>query len=122
MRTIVLGGGVIGVTTAYYLARDGHEVVVADRADAVGTDATGGNAGLIAPGHSFAWASPAAPRMLLASLRGESTAIRVKPRLDARLIPWGLQFLRECTQQRAAANTLIKLELCKYSQGQLDEL
>ncbi|MDR0343563.1 MAG: FAD-dependent oxidoreductase, partial [Nocardiopsaceae bacterium] len=122
MRTIVLGGGVIGVTTAYYLAREGHEVVVADQADAVGTDATGGNAGLIAPGHSFAWASPAAPRMLLASLRGEATAIRVKPRLDARLVPWGLQFLRECTQQRAVANTLIKLELCKYSQGQLDEL
>lgn len=122
MRTIVLGGGVIGVTTAYYLAREGHEVVVADRAEAVGTDATGGNAGLIAPGHSFAWASPAAPRMLLASLRGKATAIRVKPRLDPRLIPWGLQFLRECTQPRAVANTLIKLALCRYSQGQLDEL
>lgn len=122
MRTIVLGGGVIGVTTAYYLAREGHEVVVIDKETAVGTDATGGNAGLIAPGHSFAWASPAAPRMLLDSLRGKATAIRVKPRLDPRLAAWGIQFLRECTSQRAAANTLIKLELCKYSQAQLDEL
>lgn len=122
MRTIVLGAGVIGVTTAYYLAREGHEVVVVEKEETVGTDATGGNAGLIAPGHSFAWASPAAPRMLLASLRGEATAIRLKPRLDARLIPWGLQFLRECTQERAAANTLIKLALCKYSQAQLAEL
>lgn len=122
MKTIVLGGGVIGVTTAYYLAQEGHDVVVVEKCDRLGTDATGGNAGLIAPGHSFAWASPAAPRMLLASLRGEATAIRVKPRLDAKLVSWGLQFLRECTPTRAEANTLVKLQLCLYSQGQLDEL
>lgn len=122
MKTIVLGGGVIGVTTAYYLAQEGHDVVVVEGRDRLGTDATGGNAGLIAPGHSFAWASPAAPKMLLASLRGEATAIRVKPRLDAKLVTWGLQFLRECTPTRAEANTLIKLALCLYSQGQLNEL
>jgi D-amino-acid dehydrogenase len=122
MKTIVLGGGVIGVTTAYYLAREGHDVVVVESRDRLGTDATGGNAGLVAPGHSFAWASPAAPKMLLASLRGEATAIRVKPRLDAKLVTWGLQFLRECTPARAEANTLIKLELCLYSQRQLNDL
>jgi D-amino-acid dehydrogenase len=122
MKTIVLGGGVIGVTTAYYLAQEGHDVVVVEGRDSLGTDATGGNAGLIAPGHSFAWASPAAPKMLLASLRGEATAIRVKPRLDAKLVTWGLQFLRECTPVRAEANTLVKLELCLYSQRLLDEL
>lgn len=122
MRTIVLGGGVIGVTTAYYLAQEGHEVIVIEKEEALGTDATGGNAGLIAPGHSFAWASPAAPRMLLASLRGKATAIRLKPHIDAKFLAWGLQFLRECTQERAAANTLIKLELCKYSQARLDEI
>ncbi|WP_328418514.1 D-amino acid dehydrogenase [Micromonospora sp. NBC_00389] len=122
MKSIVLGGGVIGVTTAYYLAQEGHEVVVVEARDQLGTDATGGNAGLIAPGHSFAWASPAAPRMLLASLRGQATAIRVKPRLDPKLASWGLQFLRECTTTRAEANTLIKLKLCKYSQGQLNQL
>lgn len=122
MKTIVLGGGVIGVTTAYYLAQEGHDVVVVEKEDRLGTDATGGNAGLIAPGHSFAWASPAAPKMLLASLRGEATAIRVKPRLDAKLVNWGLQFLRECTPARAEANTLVKLNLCLYSQAQLNEL
>src|SRR5688572_27343262 len=122
MKTIVLGGGVVGVTTAYYLAQEGHEVVVLEARDSLGTDATGGNAGLIAPGHSFAWASPAAPKMLLKSLRGEATAIRVKPRLDAKLVTWGLQFLRECTPARAEANTLVKLQLCLYSQRLLDEL
>ncbi|MGY1917146.1 D-amino acid dehydrogenase [Blastococcus sp. SYSU DS0973] len=122
MKTIVLGGGVIGVTTAYYLAQEGHDVVVVEARESLGTDATGGNAGLIAPGHSFAWASPAAPKMLLASLRGEATAIRVKPRLDPKLVSWGVQFLRECTPARAQANTLVKLELCLYSQRLLDEL
>lgn len=122
MKTVVLGAGVVGVTTAYYLARDGHEVTVVDQLSEVGQDATGGNAGLIAPGHSFAWASPAAPKMLLKSLRGEATAIRVKPRLDARLVWWGAQFLRECTTTRAAENTLVKLRLCRYSQDELDHL
>ena len=122
MKTIVLGGGVVGVTTAYYLAKEGHEVVLVEQQDRLGSDATGGNAGLIAPGHSFAWASPAAPRMLLASLRGQATAIRVKPRLDAKLVTWGVQFLRECTAARAEANTLIKVGLAMYSQKQLNEL
>ena len=122
MKTVVLGAGVIGVTTAYYLAREGHDVTVVEQHSEVGQDATGGNAGLIAPGHSFAWASPAAPRMLLRSLLGEATAIRVKPRLDPRLAWWGLQFLRECTLPRARANTLIKLRLCQYSLSEMERL
>lgn len=122
MKTVVLGGGVIGVTTAYYLAREGHQVTLVEQRSELGLDATGGNAGLIAPGHSFAWASPAAPRMLLASLRGEATAIRVRPRLEPRFLLWGLQFLRECTSARARANTLVKVRLARYSQQLLDEL
>jgi len=122
MKTIVLGAGVIGVTTAYYLAREGHHVTVVERRGEVGQEATGGNAGLIAPGHSFAWASPGAPRMLLKSLSGEATALRVKPSLDPRFAWWGMQFLRECTPTRARVNTLIKLKLCQYSQIELDKL
>lgn len=122
MKTLVLGGGVLGVTSAYYLAKAGHEVTVVDRADDLGTQATAGNAGLIAPGHSFAWASPAAPRMLLRSLLGEKTAIRVKLRPDPELWLWGIKFLRECTADRARRNTLVKLRLCQYSQAAQDEL
>src|SRR5205814_4421149 len=76
MRVLVLGGGVVGVTTAYYLARDGCEVELVEAAGELATDATAGNAGLIAPGHSFAWASPRAPAMLARSLLGRQTAIR----------------------------------------------
>jgi len=122
MKTLVLGGGVVGVTTAYFLARAGHEVTVLEEKDGLGLEATAGNAGIIAPGHSFAWASPRAPRMLWQSLRGAETAIRVRLTADPRLYAWGLRFLRECTSQRARRNTLIKLRLCQYSQSVLDDL
>ena len=96
MKTLVLGGGVVGVTTAYFLAKAGHEVTIVEEKDGLGLEATAGNAGIIAPGHSFAWASPRAPRMLWQSLRGErdghpraaerrSAALRVGAALPARV-------------------------------------
>ena len=122
MKTLVLGGGVVGVTTAYYLATAGHEVTVVEEKDALGLETTAANAGIIAPGHSFAWASPRAPRMLWQSLRGAETAIRVRLAPDLRLYTWGLRFLRECTAERARRNTLVKLRLCQYSQSVMNEL
>lgn len=122
MRVLVLGGGIAGVTAAYFMARDGHEVTVVEAQDALGLDATAANAGIIAPGHSFAWASPRAPRMLWRSLLGQETAIRLRLKPDPRLYTWGLRFLRECTAERARRNTLIKLRLCQYSQAVLNEV
>jgi len=122
MKTLVLGGGVVGVTTAYFLARAGHEVTILEEKDGVGTEASAGNAGIIAPGHAFAWAQPKAPAMLLRSLRGEQTAIRVRFTPDPHLYTWGLRFLRECTPARARRNTLVKLRLCQYSQRVMTEL
>lgn len=122
MRVIVLGGGVVGVATAYFLAKEGHEVELVERQLRLAQDASSGNAGLIAPGHSFSWASPAAPRMLVQSLRGAETAIRVKLRPDPQLVRWGLRFLAECPTPRAERNTIVKLRLCQYSQGVLEEI
>ncbi len=122
MKTLVLGGGVVGVTTAYFLAKAGHEVTLVEEKEALGLEASSGNAGIIAPGHSFAWASPRAPRMLWDSLRGGETAIRLRLSSDVRLYTWGLRFLRECTADRARRNTLIKLRLCQYSQAVMTEL
>jgi D-amino-acid dehydrogenase len=121
-KTLVLGGGIVGVVTAYFLAKEGHEVTVVEEKDGLGLQATAANAGLIAPGHSFAWASPRAPGMLLRSLFGKETAIRVKLKPDLRLYMWGVKFLRECTAERARRNTLIKLRLCQYSQAVMAEL
>lgn len=122
MRVIVLGGGVVGVTTAYYAASEGHEVTLVEKQPRLAQDASSGNAGLIAPGHSYSWASPAAPRMMLQSLTGKATAIRVRPRPDPALAGWGLRFLRECPRPRAEGNTIVKLRLCRYGRDLLREV
>ena len=122
MKAVVIGAGVVGVTTAYYLSRYGHEVTVLEKESEVATLASAGNAGLIAPGHSFAWASPTAPRELLRSLTAEDTALRVNPLKAPGMAIWGLKFLRECTAERAVKNTLVKLRLAQYSQRMLDEI
>ncbi|HVD02365.1 MAG TPA: FAD-dependent oxidoreductase [Candidatus Dormibacteraeota bacterium] len=122
MKAVVIGGGVVGITTAYYLAKDGHEVTLLEKETELATLASGGNAGLIAPGHSFAWASPAAPKELWRSLTSEDTALRVNPLKAPGMFFWGLRFLRECTADRSVKNTLVKLRLARYSQARLDEL
>src|SRR5579871_3563345 len=122
MRIVVLGGGIMGVTTAYFLAGDGHEVVVIDRQKAVGQETSFANAGLIAPGHVYAWASPRAPMTLLKSLYRDDTALRFRLKADPRLWAWSLRFLANCTSARNRANTLRKLSLCLYSQKLLGEL
>jgi D-amino-acid dehydrogenase len=122
MKAVVIGAGVVGVTTAYYLSRYGHEVTVLEKENEVATLASAGNAGLIAPGHSFAWASPTAPRELLRSLTAEDTALRVNPLKAPGMAVWGLKFLRECTAERAVKNTLVKLRLAQYSQKMLNEI
>lgn len=122
MKLLVIGAGIIGVTTAYELARRGHEVEVVDRESGESRATSDATAGLIAPGHSFAWASPSAPRELVKSLFSSDTSIRVKPRLDPELISWGLKFLRECTSSRAHRNTLAKLRLAQRSQQLFNEM
>lgn len=122
MKVVVIGGGVVGVTTAYYLAKSGHQVTVVEKEPDVVTLASAGNAGLIAPGHSFAWASPTAPKELLRSLTVEDTALRVNPLKAPGMAIWGLKFLRECNAERMARNTLVKLRLAQYSQRMLDQI
>ncbi|MDT7767955.1 MAG: D-amino-acid dehydrogenase [Mycobacterium sp.] len=122
MKIAVLGAGVVGVTSAHALAERGHEVHVYDRRSDIASDTSASTAGLIAPGHSYAWATPKAPAMLVKSLLGEATSIRVRPRADVELVRWGLRFVRECTPSRSRTNTLAKLRLARYSQQLMDEL
>lgn len=122
MDIVVLGGGVIGITTAYQLARDGHAVQVIDKADEAASFTSFANAGLVAPGHAYAWASPKAPGLMLRSLWRKDQAIRFSPSLSPALWSWAWKFLKECTMERAMTNTRHKLRLCLYSQKILKEV
>lgn len=122
MRILVLGCGIVGVTTAYYAARDGHEVHVIDRQDGAAKETSFSNAGMIAPGHAYTWASPRAPKILWQSLFRDDTALRLKLVPDPYMWLWCLKFLRECNAERAATNTTHKLRLCRYSQASLQAL
>jgi D-amino-acid dehydrogenase len=122
MRIVVLGGGVVGVTTAYQLQKDGHEVVLLERHGEVAAEASWGNAGMIAPGHSFVWSSPAAPKILLKSLVLKDQALRFRLSTDPRLYAWSWLFLMECTAEKARRNTLLKHRLAAYSQTVLKQV
>ncbi len=117
MKVLVLGAGIAGVTTAYELARDGHEVTVIDREAEPASFTSYANAGLFAPGHSYAWSSPGAPGILLKSLWRNDQALRLRPNLDPAFWSWMWQFWTQCTVERAALNTTRKVGLCTYSQS-----
>ncbi len=89
MKILILGGGLMGVTTAYQLARDGHEVTVVDREAEPATGASYANAALIAPSHAFSWAAPGAPLALMKSVFQTALPIKMRPRMDPVLWSWG---------------------------------
>ncbi|MGV2292681.1 D-amino acid dehydrogenase [Trinickia sp. YCB016] len=122
MKTIVLGGGIVGVTSAYFLAKAGDEVTVVDRRAGVALETSFANAGLVAPGHSYTWASPRAPKIMLKSLFQEGQALRLKLTADWHMWAWCWLFLQNCTEERARLNTSRKVRLCRYSQAQLHAL
>lgn len=122
MKIIVLGSGVIGVTTAWFLSRDGHEVTVIDREAAVADGASFANAGLLSPGHAFTWARPGVPMTLLRSFWRDDTGLRLRLRLDPRMWSWGLKFLAQCTHDRARVNSLGKLRISLFSHEILRDL
>lgn len=121
MRSVVQGGGIAGVTAAYYLAKEGREVTVIERQPGVALETSFANAGLVAPGHSNAWASPRAPKILLKSLFVEGQALRRKLNAEPHMWAWCVQFLRNCTA-RSRQNTTRKVKLCRHAQRQLQQL
>ncbi len=117
MHVAVLGAGVVGVATAWELARDGHEVTLVDRRPEPASETSYANAGMIAPGHAYAWSSPAALRTLLRALRRDDLALRFRFQTDPAFWRWAVRFALQCTTEKAAANTRRKVSLCLYSQA-----
>jgi D-amino-acid dehydrogenase len=122
MRVVVLGAGVIGVTSAWYLAQDGHEVTVIDRQPAPGMETSFANGGQISVSHAEPWANPAAPKKILQWLGREDAPLLFRLRADWRQWSWGLRFLFECLPARTQRNTLTILRLALYSRERLRAL
>ncbi|MDQ3553243.1 MAG: D-amino acid dehydrogenase [Chloroflexota bacterium] len=122
MRVIVIGGGVVGVTTAYWLALEGARVTVVEREASLASLASYATGGHIAPGHSGAWASPRSLRTLIRSIYRSDLSYRLHPRPDLDFGRWALAYARQCTPQRYRYNTGVKIRLAKYSRERLIEI
>lgn len=122
MRVLVLGSGVIGVTTAWYLSQAGHEVVVVDREAGPALETSFANAGQVSPGYSAPWAAPSIPVKAMKWLLMRHAPLIIRPRLDMAMIRWTLAMLRNCTHERYALNKGRMVRLAEYSRDQLDLL
>jgi D-amino-acid dehydrogenase len=119
MRVAVLGAGVVGVTTAYYLARAGHEVIVVDRRPGPALEASYANGGQISANHATPWATPSAPWQALRWLGRDDAPLLIRPRFDPALWAWLARFLANCTTTRLRSNVARAVRVAVYSRRQL---
>jgi D-amino-acid dehydrogenase len=122
MRVIVLGAGLLGTTSAYFLSQLGHEVTVVDRQATPGAETSFANGGQISVSHAEPWANPSAPLKVLQWLGKEDAPLLFRIRADMRQWLWGLQFLRECTPARTRHNIEQIVRLGTYSRDTLQQL
>ena len=119
MRIAVLGAGVIGVTTAWYLRQAGHEVQVVDRREGPGLETSFANGGQISADHAAPWARPGVPLQALKWMLHEDSPLLFRLRADPAQWRWGLEFLRNCTAARYRENAARLQALGRYSRDQL---
>lgn len=122
MHVVVLGAGVIGITTAYYLSMQGHKVTVLDRQPVVGQEASFANAGMVTVGYASPWSAPGLPlKALKWAFRADSPML-FKPQLDPAMAAWIWQWWRHCAQSRYVENKSRMIRLAAYSLKCLSEL
>lgn len=122
MRIVVLGGGIIGTASCWFLRGDGHEVTVVERQPGVALETSFANACQISTSHCEPWAGPGAPLKILRGLGKEATPLLVRPRLDPQQWLWCLQFLAHCTPGSARSNLGACLRLALHSRSMLQRL
>ena len=122
MKVIVLGAGVVGIASAWFLNKAGHDVTVIDRQPAAGLETSFANGGQISASHAEPWANPSAPRLMLKWLGREDAPLLFRLRADSAQWRWGLQFLIECLPARAHRNCAGILRLALESRTQLKAL
>lgn len=122
MQVVVIGGGVIGVCTAYFLADAGHEVVLIERHGNVAEQASFGNASIVGPAFATPWAQPAMPRQFLSFLFKSEAPVLLRPSLEPALWRWVRQWVSECELQRYRTNRQRMQRLAVYSRDVLHQL
>lgn len=122
MKVLVLGAGVLGTATAWYLAEKGHDVTVVDRREGAGLETSFANGGQISVCHAEPWANPDAPLKILQWLRRDDSPLLFRLRMDPAQWRWGLRFLYECTPWRTRGNIAQIVKLSLYSREALQEL
>ncbi|MGT2504012.1 D-amino acid dehydrogenase [Bradyrhizobium guangxiense] len=122
MKVLILGSGVIGVTSAYYLARAGHDVTVVDRQPEPALETSFANAGEVSPGYSSPWAGPGVPVKAVKWLLMKHGPLVIRPKLDPVMWVWLLKMLRNCTSARYAVNKSRMIPIAEYSRDSLRDL
>jgi D-amino-acid dehydrogenase len=122
MKVLVLGGGAIGVTTAYYLARAGHEVDLVDRQPGPALETSFGNAGEVSPGYSAPWAGPGVPLKAIKWMLMHHSPLVIWPLLDPAMWRWGAAMLANCTERAYALNKSRMVPIAEYSRDCLKAL
>ncbi|MFC0251229.1 D-amino acid dehydrogenase [Massilia consociata] len=122
MRVLVLGSGVVGVTTAYYLAKAGHDVTVIDRQPGPALETSFANAGQISPGYASPWAAPGIPLKAAKWLFQKHAPLAIRPDGSLFQLAWMWQMYRNCTADRYAVNKERMVRLAEYSRDCIREL
>lgn len=122
MRVLVLGAGVIGISSAWYLNKAGHEVVVVDRQPGAGLETSFANGGQISVSQSEPWAAPGAPFKVMKWLMKDDAPLLFRPRLEWHQLSWGMRFMIECLPWRFRRNIREMVNLGLYSRDSLQEL
>ena len=122
MKILVLGAGVVGTTSAWFLSKAGHKVTVVDRQAGAGLETSFANGGQISVSHALPWANPSAPAKIFHWLLKEDAPLLFRPRLDPFQWRWCLRFLLECMPQRTAENMKQIVKLGLHSRAILKDL
>ncbi len=122
MKIVVLGSGVVGTATAYYLSQAGAEVTVLDRQPAPGLETSFANAGQVSPGYSAPWAAPGIPLKALKWMFQKHAPLAVRPDGSLWQLQWIAAMLRNCTPQRYAVNKERMVRVAEYSRDCLRDL
>lgn len=119
MKVAVLGSGIIGISSAWWLAQAGHDVVVVDRSTGPAQETSLANGAQISVSYAEPWANPQAPLKLLKWMFQDDAPLLFRPQLDWRQWVWGLAFLRECLPSRLAPNIRAMVRMAEYSRSTL---